>query len=404
MSFARRSLAAVVVLALLSALTVVIAGSADASARHRSAHSSGAKHHKAAHRKPVHRKHRAPRHTAPRPTSTTAAKAPATSAPTKHPVKAPAPTTSPAPSPTPAPTTSPTPTPAPTPSGVTWTSGVYPGDGIDAAAATRFGTWRGAPVGLATVYTDRSSWANFADDMWCVQQYQGFAGRISIGIPLTLGSTTLADVANGAADQYFTTYAHNLAALGRGTADLRIGWEFNGDWMPWSATDPTAFVAAFRHVARLFKTVLPQATIDWNGNWGGSQSGHDPFTELWPGDDVVDVVGLDAYDGGWVPARTAAEFATWAAADHGLDAWLAFAQQHGKKLALPEWGDLANEADGDNPAFIDGMVGFFRAHAADLAYEAYFNDTNSAFYTTGGATSLTRSAAEYRAQWSGAAA
>jgi hypothetical protein len=277
---------------------------------------------------------------------------------------------------------------------------VYPGDGINAAAADRFAAYRGHAVGLATVFTDRNSWADFANDMWCVQQYQGWAGRLSIGIPLTLGSTTLAEVAAGAADSSFTTYAQNLKALGRGDSDLRIGWEFNGNWMAWSAYDPAAFKAAFRHVAQLFKAILPGATIDWNGNWGTSQAGHDPFTELYPGDDVVDVVGLDAYDGGWVPARTSDQFASWAAAPYSLNAWYSFAVAHGKKFALPEWGEMASGADGDNPAFIDGIAAFLQAHAADIAYEAYFNDTDAALYTATGSTSLVNAGAEYKKLWS----
>jgi hypothetical protein len=288
---------------------------------------------------------------------------------------------------------------APAPRTPTWVSGVYAGHGIDTAAVRRFAARRHRSVQIATVYTDRTSWAHFANDLWCVRQYQGFAGRLAIAVPLTLGDTTLQEVASGAADRWFTAYARHLAALGREHPDLRLGWDFNGDWQPWSARNAQDYVAAFRHVAHLLTATLPHATIDWAGNWGPSQAGHDPFTDLYPGDDVVDVVGLDAYDGGWVPARTARQFAAWAASDHGLDAWWRFATRHGKPLALTEWG-LLPSGDGDNPAFVRGMFRWLSAHASDLAYEAYFDDGASTLYRGERRTALARAAAEYRDLWS----
>jgi beta-mannanase len=241
----------------------------------------------------------------------------------------------------------------------------------------------------------RDSWLHFATDTWTIKQYAGFTGRLSIAVPLTIGTTSLSQVAAGAYDAYFTNFAKNLAALGRGNADLRLGWEFNGNWQPWSAYNPTTFVAAFRHVAKGLKQLLPSATIDWNGNWGGSQCGHDPFTELYPGDDVVDVIGVDTYDGGWVPALTSTQFASWRTSKYGLQAWLDFAKARGKKLAVPEWG-LVSGQEGDNVAFVDGMYAFFQANAASLAFESYFNHGSRALYDP---VSMPKASAEYRALW-----
>ncbi|MGN6607523.1 MAG: hypothetical protein ACTHMS_11025 [Jatrophihabitans sp.] len=275
-----------------------------------------------------------------------------------------------------------------------WASGVYAGHGIDTAAAQAFGTWRGSTVDVATVFTDRSSWAAFAGDLWCVQQYRDFPGRLSIAVPLTLGDTTLAEVAAGAADRWFTAYARHLAALGRRRADLRLGWDFDLASMPWHTDRARTYVAAFRRVSRLLTTVLPDATIDWDGSWGRAAGDPDPF-ELYPGDDVVDVVGLDVFDDGWVAADSAARFRNWAAADHGLDAWLAFARRHHKRFAVPQWGLHAAGRDHDDPTFVSGMHAFFTAHARELAYEAYFDDDDSALR----GRPLVRSAATYRRLW-----
>ena len=57
----------------------------------------------------------------------------------------------------------------------------------------------------------------------------------------------------------------------------------------------------------------------------------------------------------------------------------AFARQHGKKLAVPEWGVRNKRGAGDdNALFVDRMVAFFRENAADIAYEAYFNPFSGA--------------------------
>ena len=119
---------------------------------------------------------------------------------------------------------------------------------------------------------------------------------------------------------------------------------------------------------------------------------------MWPGDDLVDAVGVDFYDG-W-PAIT--DQATWDAQlyrtemgdqPYGPGAWLRFAAAHGKPLAFSEWG----LRDGDRPAFIQGMHDFLAANAAQpgdpnlagkIIYDIYFdiaNGGNQGFVITGGA-------------------
>ena len=278
---------------------------------------------------------------------------------------------------------------------INWPSGVFAGSTINTAAVQAFASYRGRAVDVAMAFPRRDTWLNFATDTWTVKQYAGFAGRLSLGVPLTIGSTTLKQVAAGSQDAYFLAFANNLRSLGRGASDLRLAWEFNGNWQPWSAYSATDFVAAFRHVAKLLKTALPSATIDWNGNWGTSQCGHNPFTELYPGDDVVDVIGVDTYDGGWVPATTSTQFDTWRTSKYGLQAWLDFAKAHGKKFAVPEWG-LVSGQEGDNVAFVDGMHAFFVTNAASLAFESYCNHGARALYDP---VAMPKSSAEYRSLW-----
>jgi len=91
--------------------------------------------------------------------------------------------------------------------------------------------------------------------------------------------------------------------------------------------------------------------------------------DSYPGDGYVDVVGVDSYDA-W------ADWNWQLTGDEGLNDWLAFALAHGKKLSVPEWGLFvtSNHGNGDNATYIQNMYNFFRANAANLAYEAYFNE------------------------------
>ncbi|MEK0086009.1 hypothetical protein U1T56_22870, partial [Geminicoccaceae bacterium SYSU G07066] len=68
----------------------------------------------------------------------------------------------------------------------------------------------------------------------------------------------------------------------------------------------------------------------------------------------------------------------------GLGAWLAWAKAKGKRFSVPEWG-VSDHYPGmpcadngfDNPFFIEKMYQFFRANAAVMAYESYFNGGGS---------------------------
>jgi hypothetical protein len=98
---------------------------------------------------------------------------------------------------------------------------------------------------------------------------------------------------------------------------IRFAHEMNGSWYPWAEwidknrnmkRDPgeeTGFTAfdyrlAFRRVAQLFRQYAPNVAMVWcpnSGLLGGDR--RDVFSPFYPGDDVVDWVGLDIYERGW---------------------------------------------------------------------------------------------------------
>lgn len=98
---------------------------------------------------------------------------------------------------------------------------------------------------------------------------------------------------------------------------IRFAHEMNGSWYPWAewidlnrnmTRDPgedTGFTAdsyrtAYRNFASMFRKYAPNASLIWCPNSGllGGQK-RDVFRPWYPGDDVVDWVGLDVYERGW---------------------------------------------------------------------------------------------------------
>ena len=102
-------------------------------------------------------------------------------------------------------------------------------------------------------------------------------------------------------------------------------------------------------------------SFDWTANPGTSLS----FASFYPGDDVVDIVGLDIFDMKWQDTTSSPE-QRWSFLlnqFNGLIAHRDFAAQHGKPLSFPEWGLYAKGdvqgGGGDNPYYIDRMADWF---------------------------------------------
>jgi len=82
----------------------------------------------------------------------------------------------------------------------------------------------------------------------------------------------------------------------------------------------------------------------------------------------------------------------------GLGSWLAFAEQHGKKLAVPEWGTVTDQGGGgDDSFYVNAMYDFFAENAPHIAFEAYFDTGNGHAIT--GATEVPKAAATYQRLW-----
>lgn len=271
-------------------------------------------------------------------------------------------------------------------SGPPWPSGVWLGGADDATAFDDFGRWRGTSADTLTTYPAYKTWRELSESEWHVSTFEGFEGRLAYGLPLLPSKqrASLTDVAAGRHDDVWRAVAGHLVDNGREDSFVRIGLEANGTWFPWGATADTAddFRAAYRHVAELLAEAVPELTFVFDISCGVALEGADDrlasLEQLYPGDDVVDVVGCDHYDSYTAIARDEAEWADTVAPETGpgLADVAEFARARGKQLAVPEWGLTASsaEGEGDNPFFIRKMHAFFEEHQDVLAFENYFDE------------------------------
>lgn len=317
--------------------------------------------------------------------------------PSAQPSTTPRPTASPKPSETPKPTpTSPVTKSAanrvlgPTKSGLPWHSGAWIGGRFTADHLAKFGAWRGRSADMVTTYSPRASYKAMTDDTWSITTWNGFAGKLSYGLaPLPdSGEGSLVSIAAGQQDQVWRKVAQNLKAAGRGDSVVRIGWELNlKDWR-WNVTTSNAeqYKSAYRRIATTMRAEAPALKFEFGIGCGtglrGSTERLAPLNVVYPGDDVVDLIGCDTYDWWNTHAKDERNWSNvLAPADGpGIQDVADFARSHGKGASYAEWG-LARASNGngggDNPFYIAQMHSFFSNNRDVVAFECYFDEPDS---------------------------
>lgn len=191
--------------------------------------------------------------------------------------------------------------------------------------------------------------------------------NVAWSMPLTMKGTPLSDIASGRYDLEFEGAARAIADAQPG-AIIRLGWEMNLEQSNWFAGGREAdFIAAYRHVVGLFRKASNRFTFDWCPGWGPQEA---PADRAWPGDDVVDYVGLDVYDFKFEGTPEERWQKYYLTVPFGLEWHRDFAARHGKPMSFPEWGV---GHFGDNPYFIRMMHDWFMQNRDRIAYAAYFN-------------------------------
>jgi hypothetical protein len=286
-------------------------------------------------------------------------------------------------------------------SGLAWASGVYPVDGTPAGAAA-FAAWRGRQLDVVDAWSARATWAQIDDPTWLYQRWKGEPYAMAFGVPMLpedVPGVSLQACANGAYDAYWHEFGTVISSYGLGHSIIRLGWEFNGNWYVWQATNPSTWAHCWQQIVTSVRSTAPDLQWDWDVNRGVSAGLANPAL-AYPGNAYVSMIGVDSYDE-WPSATTAAGWETQLNGPQGLNYWLRFAKAHGKLLSVPEWGSVATgtQSGGDDAQYVNDMRAFFAANASAIAFECNFQgpSSSSTAGSYGADTSVPKASAAYKA-------
>jgi Glycosyl hydrolase family 26 len=175
----------------------------------------------------------------------------------------------------------------------------------DVSAIDRFAAVSGAPVG---VYQWYQGWAGTPEFDRTRAAAAGARGVLPLltwepwvpGAGADQPQYALRRIVDGTHDAYITAFARQVRDWG-GRLGLRLLHELNAPFYPWGAgvngNTPADAVAAWNHVRRIFDAEGAHNVVwVWCVNVHGP--GYADYASLYPGDEVVDWVAVDGYNGG----------------------------------------------------------------------------------------------------------
>ncbi|MEV8086388.1 glycoside hydrolase family 26 protein [Streptomyces nigra] len=173
------------------------------------------------------------------------------------------------------------------------------------------------------------------------------------GLPDATVRTLLRRAASGAFDEHFEALAERLVDLGIPDTVIVLGWEMNGiTYTHRCGPDPESWKQYWRRIVRVMRAVDGQRfRFDFAPSRGMDAI---PWPECYPGDDVVDIIGMDAYD-----QPRGLSFDEQVSEPYGLQYHVDFARRHGKPISYPEWGLFRN---GDNITYMLRMLAWMDQH------------------------------------------
>lgn len=210
------------------------------------------------------------------------------------------------------------------------------------------------------------------------------------------GATNMAAGASGAYNSHWTYLAEKLVETGQGDAIIRMGWEMNlangspaglnhWKWTVSNSTQATHYINYWRQIVDTMRAV-PGANFLFDfcpGNGWGVY----PAINSYPGDDYVDIIGLDVYNVSFTNPKPG-PMATWDtlvgnSGNYSMLYWRDFAVSRGKFTSFPEWGTGIrpndNWGNGDDPHFIKKMHQWIADPANNVLYHTYWDYQASDF-------------------------
>ncbi|MFE9174386.1 glycosyl hydrolase [Streptomyces kebangsaanensis] len=242
-------------------------------------------------------------------------------------------------------------------------------DARGVARMPEFSDWLGgAELRVGHTYLPGETWSDIEGDAGFLQAWARWRNErpdrmLVLNVPLqerNEGDVPDGEVrqlvrqgAAGEFDHHFRALAERLVRLKVPDTVLVLGWEMNGTtYTHRCGPDPEAWKKYWRRIVTTMRSVPGQKfRFDFTPNRGRDAVA---WTQCYPGDDTVDIIGMDSYD-----QPSGLSFEEQVKEPYGLQAHVDFAKAHGKPISYPEWGLFRN---GDNPEWMRGMLAWMDAH------------------------------------------
>lgn len=233
----------------------------------------------------------------------------------------------------------------------------------------------------------------------CVQAIFDGGWTPVLGVPLLLTTNPrqFDRLARGEFTAQHRTVLQRVAEISQGRLIyLRGGWEYPEGY-PWSwieqnsgaaIPDTAEWQAHYRNGWKVWADLVHEVVPGAKTVWCSLKNTRRATTPYYPGDDAVDVLGMDLYnqlDGVWVNDEASwRQFGgsyTKGRGFNGPFGMAEFAKERGKTVSFCEWGPYnRSKTTGDqanHPFFVQRMFRFFQELAAEpggplLEYEIYF--------------------------------
>ncbi|SNX58774.1 glycosyl hydrolase family 26 [Streptomyces sp. TLI_55] len=157
----------------------------------------------------------------------------------------------------------------------------------------------------------------------------------------------------GQFDHHFRRLAERLVELNVPDTVIVLGWEMNGiTYTHRCGPDPEAWKTYWNRIVTTMRSVPGQKfRFDFTPSRGRDAIA---WTQCYPGDDTVDIIGMDSYD-----QPEGLSFDQQVKEPYGLQEHVDFAKSHGKAISYPEWGLFRN---GDNAEYMRRMLAWMDEH------------------------------------------
>ncbi|MGW6548485.1 glycoside hydrolase family 26 protein [Streptomyces massasporeus] len=237
------------------------------------------------------------------------------------------------------------------------------------ARMAQLSTWLGgAELRVGHTYLPGDRWSNIEGlpgflDVWANWRRERADRMLVLNVPMMERNEEglsdwevrrlLRQAAGGSFDHHFRTLAERLVELGVPDTVLVLGWEMNGiTYTHRCGPDPESWKRYWNRIVTTMRSVPGQKfRFDFTPSRGRDAV---PWTQCYPGDDTVDIIGMDAYD-----QPRGMSFDEQVKEPYGLQHHVEFAKAHGKAISFPEWGLFRN---GDNSEYMKRMLTWMDEH------------------------------------------